>query len=153
MAKFDLEQAASVVAIQQLINEWAHELDVHNGRKDMGSLLTPDCRYNVGGTWRESREDVLAFYQERYARLEATEEGVPFHRHALHNLRTTFRSADEASIEFGLTYFTTAGMASKQDHADPALVSDVRMDCRREADGHWRISQFDSTLTFRRVPK
>lgn len=153
MAKFDLEQAAGVIAIQQLIHEWAHELDVHNGLKDMGSLLVEDVRYNVGGSWRENREQVLQFYRERHARLDATEEGVPFHRHALHNLRTHFISADKAAIEFGLIYFTTAGMASKQDHADPALVSDVRMECRREADGHWRIAMFDSALTFRRTGK
>ena len=35
--------------------------------------------------------------------------------------------------------------------ADPALVADVRMDCRRDDDGHWRITKFDSNPTFRRV--
>ena len=151
MAKFDSEQAAAVLAIQQLIHEWAHELDVHNGLQAMGELLTEDVRYNVGGVMRQNRGEVLQFYKDRHARLAATEEGVPFHRHALHNLRAFFQGADEAEIEFGLVYWTTAGMASKQDHADPALVSDVRMTCRREADGHWRIAAFDSSLSFRRV--
>jgi hypothetical protein len=153
VAKFDLEQVAAIVVIQQLVHEWAHELDVHNGLQHMGELLTEDCRYNVGGTWRENRAEVQQFYKERHARLQGTADGLPFHRHALHNLRTSFRSADQADVEFGLIYFTTAGVAAKQDHADPALVSDVRMQCRRESDGHWRISSFDSTLTFRRAPK
>ena len=150
MAKFDLEQAAAVVAIQQLVHEWAHELDVHNGLAAMGDLLTADVRYNVGGALRESRDAVLAFYRERHARLAATAEGVPFHRHALHNLRTRFTAADNAEIAFGLIYFTTAGAAAGRDQADPALVSDVTMTCRREADGHWRIAAFDSALSFRR---
>lgn len=150
MAKFDLEQAAAVVAIQQLVHEWAHELDVHNGLEAMPDLLTTDVRYAVGGAQRQSRDEVLAFYRERHARLAATEEGVPFHRHALHNLRTTFTAPDTAEIAFGLIYFTTAGNAAGRDHADPALVSDVTMTCRREADGHWRIAAFDSALSFRR---
>lgn len=152
MAKFDSEQAASIAAIQQLIHEWAHELDEGNGVVAMGELLTSDVRYNVGGQWREDRAAVLAFYAERHARLAATEEGLPFHRHALHNLRTTFTGADSAEIAFGLVYWTEAGMASKRDHADPALVADVRMHVRREGDGHWRIALFDSALSFRRVP-
>lgn len=150
MAKFDPEQAAAVVAIQQLVHEWAHELDVHNGLDAMGDLLTADVRYTVGGAPRHSRDDVLTFYRERHARLEATADGVPFHRHALHNLRTRFTAADSAEIAFGLIYFTTAGAAAGRDQADPALVSDVTMTCRREADGHWRIAAFDSALSFRR---
>jgi hypothetical protein len=153
VAKFDLQQAAAVVAIQQLVHEWAHELDVHNGLQHMAELLTEDCRYNVAGSWRENRAEVQKFYKDRYARLQATEEGVPFHRHALHNLRTSFKSEELAAVEFGLIYFTTAGVAAKQDHSDPALVSDVQMECRREHDGHWRISRFESALSFRRAPK
>ncbi|MQY30927.1 nuclear transport factor 2 family protein [Nocardia aurantia] len=153
MVTFDPDQAVSVIVIQQLVTEWAHELDVNNGIVGMAELLTEDVRYNVGGTVRGNRDEVLQFYKDRYARLEATEEGVPFHRHTLHNLRVAFTGADTAEIEFGLAYFTTAGVPAKQEHADPALLSDVFMDVRRDDDGHWRISRFDSTMTFHRVIK
>jgi len=43
-------------------------------------------------------------------------------------------------------------MASGLNHADPAAVADVRMNCRRGSDAEWRISKFDSNQTFRRVP-
>jgi hypothetical protein len=43
-------------------------------------------------------------------------------------------------------------MASGLNHADPAAVADVRMNCRRDSDGEWRIAMFDSNQTFRRVP-
>ncbi|MCX4095525.1 nuclear transport factor 2 family protein [Nocardia sp. alder85J] len=151
MVTFDPEQAVSVIAIQQLVNEWAHELDVNNGIVGMGELVTEDVGYNVGGSLRNSRAEVLQFYKDRHARLEATEEGLPFHRHTLHNLRVDFTGEDTATIEFGLAYFTTAGVPAKQDHADPALLSDVFMAVRRGDDGHWRISRFDSAMTFRRV--
>ncbi|MET8652404.1 nuclear transport factor 2 family protein [Nocardia aurea] len=151
MVKFDLEQAASAIAIQQLVHEWAHELDVNNGLVGMGELLVEDVRYNVGGTVRQNRDEVLQFYKDRYARLEATEEGVPFHRHTLHNLRVDFGGANSATIDFGLAYFTTAGVAAKQEQTDTALVADVHMEVRRDEEGEWRISLFDSAPTFRRV--
>jgi uncharacterized protein (TIGR02246 family) len=151
VAKFNIEQAAAVAAIQQLINDWARELDVNNGLHIAG-LVTEDCTYTVGGATREGRAAVEKFYQERIERLSARPEGVPTQRHTLSNLRVSFHSAEKASITFTLIYFTTAGMASGLNHADPAAVADVRMDCRRDHEGEWRIAMFDSNQTFRRVP-
>ena len=151
MAKFTIEQAVTAAAVQQLINDWAHELDVHNGLH-ISDLVTEDCTYILGGTPRNGRAAVAQFYQDRLKRLSAQPQGVPTQRHALSNLRINFRSADAVSITFTLVYFTTAGMASGLNHADPAAVADVRMDCRREADGEWRIALFDSNQTFKRAP-
>jgi hypothetical protein len=150
VAKFSAEQALSIIAVQQLVHDWAHDLDIHNGLHVPG-LLTADCVYVVGGAPRQGRAGVEKFYQERLARLSAQPAGVPTQRHILSNLQVSFRSAGEVSITFSLVYFTTAGMASGLNHADPAAVADVRMDCRLEDDGHWRIAMFDSKQTFRRV--
>lgn len=150
MAKFDPAQAADVLAVQQLVNEWAGELDINNGLQ-IADLLTDDCNYTVRGGARHSPADVVAFYQTRYAELEATPAGVPVHRHAVINPRVSFSGRDSATILFGMIYWTAMGMASGTDHADPALVADVSMDCRRCADGHWRIARFDSAPVFRRV--
>jgi SnoaL-like domain len=146
-----MEEAVAIASVQQLINNWALELDVNNGLQISG-LVTADCVYNVGGATRQGRAAVEKFYQERLARLSAQAAGVPTQRHILANLRVTFRSADAVSITFSLVYFTTAGMASGLNHADPAAVADVRMDCRRDSDTDWQISMFDSNQTFRRVP-
>jgi hypothetical protein len=151
VAKFNLEQALVVAEVQQLINDWANELDVNNGL-DIAGLVTEDCVYAVGGASREGRSAVEKFYQERLTRLSAQPGGVPTQRHTLSNLRTTFHGKDAVSITFTLVYFTTAGMASGLNHADPAAVADVRMDCRRDSDGQWRIAKFDSNQTFRRAP-
>ena len=72
MAKFSAEQAAAVAAIQQVINEWGDELDTNDGLK-MGSadVLSQDCRYFVGGEWREGLDATAQFYAERKTRLEA----------------------------------------------------------------------------------
>lgn len=152
MARFTAEQAQAVVEVQQLINDWGYELDLHNG-EHIADLVTEDCSYFVGGVPREGRAAVVQFYADRFARLAATAEGVPIHRHALCNLRVDFGSATMASITFNLVYFSTMGVAAGVDHADPASYADVRMDCRRDADGHWRIAKFESNQAFRRVLK
>ena len=151
MAKLSMEQALAVAEVQQLIHDWAHDLDVYNGLHVSG-LVTGDCIYTVGGAPRQGRVAVEKFYQDRLARLSAQPGGAPTQRHTLSNLRVNFRSDSEVSITFSLVYFTTAGMASGLNHADPAAVADVRMNCRRDDDGHWRIAMFDSNQTFRRVP-
>ena len=151
MAKLSMEQALARAELQELINAWATELDVHNGLHISG-LVTEDCTYILGGNPRHGRAAVEKFYQDRLARLSALPEGVPTQRHILSNLRVNFGKPSEASIAFSLVYFTTAGMASGLNHADPAAVADVRMDCRREDDGHWRIAKFDSNQTFKRAP-
>ena len=152
MANITAEQSLVIASVQHLINDWAYELDVNNGLH-IASLVTEDCKYVVGGTPREGRSAVENFYQERLSRLYAQPDGVPKQRHNLSNLRVNFRSATDVSITFTLLYFTTAGVASGLNHADPAAVADVRLNCRLENDGHLRIYAFDSNQTFKRVPK
>lgn len=150
MARFTAEQAHAYVEVQQLIYDWAFELDQHNGAH-MADLVTENCVYVVGGQAQNGRGAIVKFYADRLARLGATPEGVPIHRHALHNLRVHFRGHDEVSVTFNLTYFSTAGNPKGIEQADPMLYADVRMDCRRDNDGHWRIAMFDSNPAFRRV--
>lgn len=150
MAKFTTEQATAYVAIQQLIHDWATELDIDNGA-GIEHLVTEDVRYHLGPMVKEGRAEVIEFYRARLERLGATAEGVPVHRHALSNLRVFFEAPDHARITFGLIYFSTLGQASGQDHADPAAFADVRMEVKADADGDWRISFFDSGQSFRRV--
>lgn len=152
MANLSIEQTVAIIAIQQLVHGWAQELDVRDGRS-VADLVTDDCTYEVGGEIRRGRAEVAKFYADRIARLSATPEGLPIQRHAISNLRAVTFDGDEVSITFCLLYFTTAGMSSGTDHADPAAVADVRMSCRRGEDGSWKISKFDSNQTFRRGPR
>jgi ketosteroid isomerase-like protein len=150
VAKLSKEQAVAVIEVQQLINDWAYELDMQNGLY-ISNLITEDCIYSVRGTSLEGRAAVENFYKGRLQNLSAQPTGVPTQRHTLSNLRVGFRNENDVSINFTLVFFTTAGMASGVNHADPAAVADVRMDCRRGGDGEWRIAKFDSNQTFRRV--
>lgn len=152
MAKFDASQAADVLAVQQVIHEWASELDVNNG-VEIAQYLTDDCRYTVRGGQRTSSAAVTEFYKGRIAEFEATPDGVPIHRHALSNMRVYFNGPNEATAQFGLVYFSAVVKGLGADIADPFSFADVSMDCRRCADGHWRISRFDSQRVFVRTAK
>lgn len=150
MAKFDADQAAAVLAIQQVINEWGDELDVNDGLTiTERDVLTEDCRYNVGGEWRQGRAAAAQFYKERRPRLEAA-GGAPVMRHIISNYRVAFTAPDHAEVGFLLLFFAKVGTPPFTDYCDPLAVADVRMECRREADGHWRICLFDSGQIFRR---
>ena len=147
MAKFTSEQAADVTAIQQVINEWGDELDTNSGLKmTQAGVLTPDCRYFVGGEWREGLGATAQFYKDRWDRLEAA-GGAPVMRHIHSNFRVKFTGADQAEAGFLLLFFARVGQPPF-DTCDPAAVAEVQMLCRRETDGHWRIAMFNSGQTF-----
>jgi hypothetical protein len=150
VAKFTPEQAASIAAIKQVIYEWGDELDLNNGLK-MGEIdiLTKDVRYNVGGEWRDGLEATKAFYDGRWGKLKET-GGALVMRHLLTNLRVKFTSEDTAAVTYQLLFFAATGEPPFVGKADPLAVADVRMETRREADGHWRISLFDSGQIFQR---
>jgi SnoaL-like domain len=150
VAKLNKEQVVAVSEVQQLINDWAYELDVHNGL-EISNLITEDCLYSVRGTTLEGRTAVENFYKGRFRDLSAQPTGVPTQRHTLSNLRVGFQSANDVSITFTLVFFTTAVVASRINPVEPAAVADVRMDCRRGADEEWRIARFDSNQVLRRA--
>ncbi len=150
MAKLDLEQVIAIAAIQQLVNDWAFDLDQHEGLS-VHEMVTADCAYILGPNTRTGPQDIGAFYTDRLKRLSAQPEGPPTQRHIVSNLRVSFESPAKAAITFTLIHFTTVGVASGVDHADPAAVADVRMEVEREESGHWLFSKFDSSQTFRRV--
>jgi hypothetical protein len=150
VAKFTPEQAASVAAIKQVVYEWGDELDLNSGLKmTEADVLTQDVRYNVGGEWREGLEAAQGFYNARWDRLQAA-GGAPVMRHLLTNLRIKFTGEDSAEVSYQLLFFAATGEPPFVGKADPLAVADVRMETRREADGHWRISLFDSGQIFQR---
>ena len=150
MAKFTPEQAAAVLAVKQVIYEWGDELDINDGLKLADAdVLTDDVRYFVGGEWREGLAAAAQFYRERKARLEAA-GGAPVMRHIISSLRVGFAAEDHAKVGFLLVFFAATGTPPFDNYCDPLAVADVRMECKRDAGGDWRISLFDSGQIFRR---
>ncbi|GLK46928.1 MULTISPECIES: nuclear transport factor 2 family protein [Novosphingobium] len=150
MAKFTPQQAADVLAIKQVIYEWGDELDIHNGLKMRKTdCLAEDVRYNVGGQWREGLAAVEAFYKGRAETMKAG-AGLMTMRHIITSLRVGFEGEDHAKVGYLLVFFAALGDGPFDKYCDPLAVADVKMECRRDADGEWRISLFDSGQIFKR---
>jgi hypothetical protein len=150
VAKFTLQQAADVLAIKQVVYEWGDQLDLHNGLSMReADCLAEDVRYNVGGQWREGLEAVEGFYQGRAEAMRAG-AGLMTMRHIITSLRVGFDAADHAKVGYLLVFFAALGDGPFDTYCDPLAVADVKMECRRDADGEWRITLFDSGQIFKR---
>lgn len=147
MAKFSSDEALAVVSIQQLINDWAYDLDFH-GNLHVGRVVTDDVAYNVGGALRKGRAAVETFYAERRERLKRSGQSDVVMRHVNTNFRASFVSPDEAEVTFTLVFWTTE--VPGFNPADVIAVADVWMTCRRGKDGDWKIAKFDSTQPLKR---
>ena len=113
------------------------------------SMGTKDCRCKLSDQWIEGLDEIAKFYKEIYAQAEAG-EGMPVIRQLVTNFRVSFSSKTEAKVGFELLLFAKRGKVPFRDYCEPVEVADVHVDCRREADGHWRISRLDSDRIFRR---
>lgn len=145
-----LTDAGAVAAITQLMNEWAHEVDANYGRGMVeADLLTPDCRAKLEDKWISGRDAIGAFYKARFAGIKPGEP-APIIRQLLSNFRIALANENEAKVGLNLLLFFKVGTVPFSDYCDPVEVADVRAECRRGADGHWRISMLDSDRIFRR---
>jgi hypothetical protein len=150
VARFTPQQAADVLAIKQVIYEWGDELDIHNGLSMReADCLSADVHYNVGGQWREGLAQVEAFYKSRAETMRAG-AGLMTMRHIITSLRVSFEDADHVRVGYLLVFFAAPGEGPFEAYCDPLAVADVKMECRREEGGEWRITRFDSGQIFRR---
>jgi SnoaL-like domain len=147
MAKFSSDEALAVVSVQQLVNDWAYDLDF-NGNANVGGLVTADVTYNVAGALRQGRAAVEAFYADRREKLKSAGQPQPVIRHVNTNFRTTFVGLSEVELTFSLVFFSTE--VPGFNPADVIAVADVWMTCRRGSDGDWKIAKFDSAQPLKR---
>ena len=149
MAKFSPDEALSVIAVQQVINDWAYDLDFY-GNEHVGGLITEDVSYNVAGSVKQGRAAVVGFYADRRRDLQAKfGDAQPVMRHINTNFRCKFARPDQAEVTFHLVFWTTE--VPGFNPADIIAVADVQMTIRRGSDGDWKIAHFDSTQPLKRV--
>jgi hypothetical protein len=150
MAKFTSDEAAAVAAIHQVINDWGYELDTNGGLAlAEADVLADDCRYLIGGEWREGAKAVVRYYRERWDRLQAG-GGVPVIRMLFSNFRIGFASQDQADVTLLLQSFAGVGHPPFIGHCDASALADVQIHCRRGIDGHWRIARYEGHHIFER---
>jgi len=150
MVMFTDQEATAVASITRLIFGWANEIDRNEGL-GLAPYIAADCRYMARGVPRHGPQGVVEFYTTRLEDLKQTPAGPPTQRHVISNLIVDFTAPDRARVDFLLTYYFSTMQQPCTDMNGPLAVADVWMDCTREADGHWRISSFDSVQNFIRA--
>lgn len=148
MPRYKTDSTLDVLEIQQLILDWAHDLDINGGFK-VSELCTVDCSYSVGGRYQKGRSEILKFYTDRADRIRTQQkDGVRTQRHSITNIRIALKDKDHATVRFLVVNYSAEGKPPAMDLKGPTIVADSHMECRRDADGEWRIGLFDSEPVF-----
>lgn len=148
MSKFTPETAAAALELQQLVADWCNELDV-NGGLNCTDFFTEDCIVEAGRISYKGHAAMRKFYQDRADRVLAEQKGgIRTARHVALNPRYSFQGNDRATIRFLVMNFSGEGPPPLFDATLPTIVSDSRFECRRIANGEWRVAEFHSAPVF-----
>ena len=143
----DLESVSATLELQQLISDYWHELD-SNGARNVTDYYTEDCSFIAGAAFNlKGRAGVRQFYDDRAKHVATEKDGIRNTRHLAANVRISLTGRNSAIVEFVMVNYSGAGAPPVKDFTGPSMVSDVYWDCRREADGKWRL------VTFRGEPQ
>lgn len=143
MRKFTAEQLHAAFELQQMLYDFAYELD--HGSENVGRFYAEDGAFRTGGINVEGRAAIQGFYNTRNENVKKYQkDGQRTGRHIFTNVRVVFdeADADKASIYFTNMNFAGEGPAPVQGLGSPSAIADGLMECRRQADGHWLFTLF-----------
>jgi hypothetical protein len=148
MARFDPEMAAAAMELQQLVTEWCRELDDNHGL-DATRFFTEDCIVEAGPVSYSGHEAMRAFYRgvADFARATA-ERGARTTRHTYTSLGVSFGGRERATVTFLSFTFSGYGGTPVIGATAPNTISDARFECRRDAQGEWRVAEFYASPVF-----
>jgi SnoaL-like domain len=148
MANLTPENAFISAQLQQLLMEFAHEVD-HNGGRNIGAFYTEDGAFLLGDFAYRGRDTIIKFYKDRAAKVIAEEkDGARTGRHTFINMRVSVADNDNATLNFISAHYSAGGKPPIPNLKGPTTVADCHIVCRREADGNWRIVEFKGTPIF-----
>jgi hypothetical protein len=146
--RFDPAQAAVALELQQLVSEFAYEIDA-NGARNVTDYYTEDAVFAVGDFARRGHAEIRQFYADSDAKAAAScKDGRRVRWHTFVNLRFDIADQDNGTVWFTNVHYTGEGHPPVIAPISPAMVTDCRMVCRREADGLFRIVHFDGKPIF-----
>ncbi|MDR2858026.1 MAG: hypothetical protein LBV50_09285 [Novosphingobium sp.] len=143
MRKFSPEQLHVAFELQQMLYDFAYELD--HGSENVGRFYAEDGAFRTGGINVEGRAAIQGFYDTRNANVKKYQkDGERTGRHIFTNVRVVFDEADgdQATIYFTNMNFAGEGPAPVQGLGAPSAIADGLMECRRQAGGHWLFTLF-----------
>lgn len=144
MRKFDIESAVAVIELQQMIADYWAECDFNAGR-DAASFYTEDCVAEVSVGTVRGRDGITKYYADMADRQ--AQSGGRTTRHVAVNVRIFLQDKDRATIKCQTIGFAGGGKVPVAGTA-PAAVSDMRIECRRDADGQWRFFEYVASPKF-----
>ena len=142
MRKFDMETFKLAYELEQLLYDFAAELDFNDSR-DIGRFYTEDGVFRAGTNVVSGRDAIVKFYEgrnEAVAKLQR--DGKRTGRHTFLNVRVLIDDERNARILFTNINYAGEGGAPVQGLQGPSMIADCQMTCRREDDGEWRFSEF-----------
>jgi hypothetical protein len=120
-------------ALNGLLADYWADVD-GNGGREAHLFYVSDGTYAVGSNRFEGRDAIAAFYERR-------RYGAALTRHIVSNLRVFRDDAARARIKGVMALYRAEGKSPFQGAHPPAMIADLDIACRLDADGRWR---FDS---------
>lgn len=145
MRKFDQDQAIAAIELQQMVSDYFLILDSEGGGAALG-FFTEDVVVNIGAINYTGHSGMKKFY-EGVARA-GTAGGVRTVRHGFISFRVVFPEKNHASVSFLNVSWAGPGKPPLMNATLPSIVTDVRMECRREADGQWKVFNYSGSPIF-----
>lgn len=147
MRTIDKDQLFDIVAIQQMLYDYCHELDA--GAEKVTDYFTPDCTMIVGESAWHGHDGVRQHYaDDKRAVAEHCTDGLRTVRHAMANERISITGNGIATVELIFLNFSAHGAGPFVHASAPTVVADTAMELARGEDGYWRIRHFDGKPLF-----
>jgi hypothetical protein len=141
MRTIDRDQIFEIIAIQQTLYDYCHELD--DGGAKVTDYFTQDCVFNVGESVWNGHEGLRQHYDaDQKAVIENSKDGLRTARHGMINQRISVHEGGAAAVELIFVNFSAHGKAPFTHASAPTVVADTRLELKQGADGHWRIHEF-----------
>lgn len=142
MRKFLPEQRLAAFELQQLLFDYAAELDLNQCR-NADRFYVEDGEFVPGSSPLNGREAIAEFYARRNESAgRLLKDGIRTARHTFVNVRVHLAGEDEAIILCTQVNYAGEGEAPVLGLQGPGIIADCHIDCRREPDGTWRFARF-----------
>lgn len=148
MSKFDQETATIAIELQQIVAEFAYEIDT-NGGLNITDFYAEDGAFAVGDFTHKGHAAIRKFYADRALRVPAAhKDGIRVSAHTFVNMRVTVEDKNNATVYFTNVNYAGEGHPPVLGAISPAMITLCQMVFRREPDGHWRIVLFGGKPLF-----